>query len=357
MPFLTRGARQKGSLLMFRAFRPPQRSLPILVPVAALVLACVGCNNSSSSPAPPPAPPTSGAMFITDFTNNSISGYAQSANCNCAPSVLIQGGKTGMSGPAGIAIDSNGNFYVTNENVNTVTKYPGNANGNVSPSFAIAGLDNPIGIHVDSSGKLYVANSAAGGVGAASLQTFAAGSSAASQTISGAATGLSTPGFVALDSGGNIWVSNETGNSIEEFANNATGNVPPLTAISGSNTLLSKPQGIAFDSLGRLYVAINNALGFSDAVLVFSPPLAGNIVPSNILCGVNTGVNNPTGVAVNGQGTLFIADSAFGGSAGYLTTFAPNNIGGGAACTGPFPNAVVGGSSSSLINPSGIALR
>jgi sugar lactone lactonase YvrE len=342
---------------MFRAFGPPRPSVPIIFTLGVLMLIAAGCSGSSSTNTPPPAPPTSGAMFITDFTNNSISGFTQSANCNCAPSVLIQGGKTGMSGPAGIAIDSSGNFYVTNENVNTVTKYPGAANGNVSPSFAIGGLNNPIGIHVDSTGKVYVANSASGGVGASSIQVFAAGSASASQTITGVATGLSTPGFVTLDSSGNIWVTNQTGNSIEEFANSASGNVSPLATISGSNTGLSAPQGIAFDSSGRLYVAINNSLGAADAVLVFSPPLSGNIVPSNILCGLNTGVNNPTGVAVNSQGTLFVANSAFGGSAGYETTFAANNIGGGPSCTGPLPNGVVGGSSSSLVDPSGIALR
>lgn len=323
----------------------------------ALGLAASGCNNSSSSALPPPPPPTSGAMFITDFTSNSISGFGQGANCNCAPSVLIAGSNTGMSGPAGIAIDKSGNFYVANENVSTITKYPGNQNGNIGPSFAIGGLNNPIGIAVDPAGKLYVANSAAGGVGSSSVQVFAPGTTVASQTISGSSTGLSTPGFVALDSGANIWVTNETGNSIEEFTNSATGNQPPLAVISGSNTLLSKPQGLAFDTSGRLYVAINNGLGFSDAVLVFSPPLSGNIPPSIILCGPNTGVNNPTGVAVNSQGTLFVVNSAFAGNPGYLTIFAANNIGGGASCNGPFPNAIVGGISSSLVNPAGIALR
>lgn len=340
---------------MFRAFHP-EKFLPAMLLTGALASMASGCNSSSTTN-PPPPPPATGAMFITDFSNNSISGYTQSANCNCAPSVLIQGSKTGMSGPVGIATDSNGNFYVANESVNTITKYLGSGNGNISPSFAIGGLNNPIGVHVDSTGKVYVANSAAGGVGASSVAVFPPGSTVASQAISGAATGLSTPGFVTLDASGDIWVTNETGNSIEEFANSATGNVAPLATISGSNTLLSKPQGIAFDTAGRLYVAINNALGFSDAVLVFSPPLSGNTAPTNILCGVNTGINNPTGLAVNSQGTLFVVNSAFGGSNGYVTTFAANNIGGGVACTGPFPNGIVGGSSSSLVNPAGVALR
>ncbi len=336
--------------------RRPAHGPTLVLTVAALVLAATGCNNSSSTTLPPPPPATSGGMFITDFTNNSIAGWGQSANCNCAPSVLIQGANTGLSGPLGIAIDNGGNFYVANQTVGTITKYPGAANGNVKPSFAIGGLASPIGVAVDAAGSLHVSNSASAGVGTMSVQVYPAGSTTPSQTIAGTATGLSTPGFIALDATGNIWVANQTSNTVEEFVNSANGNAAPIAVISGSNTLLSKPQGLAFDSTGRLYVAINNALGFPDAVLVYQKPLTGNIAPVNILCGPNTGVNNPTGVAVNAQGTLFVVNSAFGVTAGYVTAFLSNNIGGGTGCTGPFPNGIVGGSSSSLFNPTGIAL-
>jgi hypothetical protein len=333
--------------------------LPAVVALTGLViLACAGCNGGGSSGSLPPAPPANaGAMFITDFSTNSISGYGQGANCNCAPSVFIQGGSTGLSGPVGIAFDTAGNIYVTNENVNSMTKYSGAANGNVAPIFSIGGLNNPIGIAVASNGNVYIANSASAGVGAASIMVFPPGKTAPTQIISGPGTGLSTPGYLTLDVNGNIWVANQTSDTIEEFAKTASGNVPPIAAILGGNTLLSDPQGLAFDSFGRLYVGINNALGFSDAVLIFSPPLIGDISPSNILCGPNTAVNNPTGVAVNSQGTLFVVNSAIGGVPGYLTIFASNNIGGGTSCAGPLPNATVGGGNSSLLNPAGIALR
>ncbi len=334
------------------------RLLIVITSVGLVTLAFAGCNSGGSTTSLPPAPPSNaGAMFMTDFSNNSISGYGQGANCNCVPSVFIQGGKTGLSGPAGIAIDAAGNIYATNENVSTMTKYLGAANGNAAPSFSIGGLNNPIGIAVGGNGNVYIANSASVGVGSASIMVFPAGKTVPSQIIAGAGTGLSTPGYLTLDGHGDIWVANQTSNTVEEFANSATGNVAPIATISGGNTLLSNPQGIAFDAFGRLYVAINNALGFSDAVLIFSPPLVGNISPSNILCGPNTSVNNPTGVALNAQGTLFVVNSAFGGLPGYLTIFASNNIGGGTGCSGPLPNASVGGSNSGLINPAGIALR
>jgi sugar lactone lactonase YvrE len=295
-------------------------------------------------------------MFITDFTENSISGYGQGANCNCAPGVFIRGASTGLSGPQGIAIDASGNLYVANQSVGTITKYPGGQSGNVKPTFAIGSLANPIGVALDTSRNLYVTNSASSGVGTMSVQVFPPGVAVPTQTIAGAATQLSTPGYLTLDKSGNIWVANQTSNTIVEFAGTANGNVAPSAVISGSNTLLNDPQGIAFDAAGRLYVAINNTLGSPDAVLVFSPPLSGNIAPTNILCGPNTGVNNPTGIAVNAQGTLFVVNSAFGVTPGYLTAFVANNIGGGLGCTGPFPNGVVSGPNTTLVNPTGIAL-
>ncbi len=329
-------------------------SLALLVAAASLALAACGGSSSTN---PPPPPGNNGAMFITDFSFNSISVYGQGSNCNCGPARFVQGGNTGLSGPAGIAVDAAGNAYVANENVSAVRKYAPGSSGNSAPTFTIGGLDNPIGVAVDGAGRVYVANSAAGGLGSPSIQVFNPGATVPVHTITGASTGLSTPGYLALDAAGNIWVANIGGNSVEMFRANQTGNVPPTNVISGSNTLLSRPQGIAFDSFGRLYVAINNPTGALDAVLIFSAPLNGNIAPSNILCGVNTGVNNPTGIAVNAQGTLFVVSSAFGGTPGYVTIFASNNIGGGTGCSGPFPNATVAGANTTFVNPAGIALH
>ena len=334
------------------------RTAQELLAAAAVAFGLWACNGGSSGTTLPPGPPAaSGTMFITDFVNNAIVSWNQGANCNCSPNAIIRGANTGLSGPQGIAIDAGASIYVANQTVNTVTKYPGSLSGNVKPSLTIAGLANPIGVAVDSSNNVYIANSASSGVGTMSIQVYPAGSALASATIAGPATGLSTPGYVTLDAAGNIWVANQTGNSVEEFLKTANGNVPPAATISGANTLLASPQGIAFDAAGRLYVAINNPLGVPDAVLIFSPPLSGNKAPSNILCGPNTGVNNPTGLAVNAQGTLFVVNSAFGGAPGYEATFAGNNIGGGTGCVGPFPNGAVSGGNTTLVNPTGIALH
>lgn len=345
-----------------------RRFAPTAVMAASLLagataLFIAGCNNSSTAPAPPGPPASSGAMFITDFTNNSVLVYGQNANCgSCNQARLIQGSSTGIFHPIGIALDSSGTIYVANEGSsgNSITEYPGQGKGNIAPSFTIPSLASPYGVAVDAAKNVYVANSALGG-GTPSVQIFPPGSKVASNTISGAATGLHTPGFVTLDASGDIWVGDQSGNSIQEFpplSSNPNGNIAPIATLGGNNTAISSPQGIAFDSAGRLYVAINNPTFNSfDAVLVFQGLTAGtnNIAPVNAICGAGTGVNNPTGIAINSLGTVFVVNSQVTVSqSGYITTFASNNIGN-TSCTGPLPNASVAGPA--MLNPTGIGLH
>jgi hypothetical protein len=338
----------------------PQRFASLSVTGATLVLsllAIAGCNNSSTASLPPPPPPSSGAMFITDFTNNTVTVYGQSANCNCNPARQISGSNTGISTPIGIAVDNSGTMYVANRGNQNVLEFPTNGKGNISPTFKIAGFSAPSGIAVDGARNVYVTDKIQ-----ASVSIFPTGSNVAKYTISGVATGLSGPDFVTLDSLGDIWVANQTGNSVVEYppiASLAVGNnnIPPTVTIAGTNTAISSPQGIAFSPGGQLFVAINNPnFNSFDAVLVFSGWGLGanNIAPTNAICGGATGVNNPTGVAINAQGTVFVVNSATQVATGYITTFANNNIGN-LSCTGNLPNATVSGPA--MLNPAGIALH
>lgn len=321
--------------------------------VALAVLAATGCNNSSTGSVPPPPPSSSGAMFITDFTNNSVLVFGQNANCgSCNQARLVQGASTLINHPIGIAVDNSGTMYVASSGNANVLEFPANGKGNIAPTFRINGVFNtPSGVAVDAARNVYVTDTNLNNV-----QIFAPGSSVPTATIAGNLTQLNVPDFIALDGANDIWVANQNGNSVIEFpplTSNPNGNIAPMQVISGANTLITSPQGIAFDSHGRLWVVINTGIGNSDAVLLFQGTLNGNIAPANAICGPATGVNNPTGVAVNSQGTVFVTNSFFG-SPGYITDFASNNIGN-LNCTGPLPNASVAGPS--MLNPVGIALH
>ena len=119
-----------------------------------------------------------------------------------------------------MAIDANGNIYVTNRCTNAVTIYAKGSRGDAAPIAIIGGpntgLYAPAGIAVDSSGKIYVAAYpfTGGGTQVGSVFIYPAlGSStgllneAPIATISGSTTGLSQPEGIALDSSRKIYVT------------------------------------------------------------------------------------------------------------------------------------------------------
>jgi DNA-binding beta-propeller fold protein YncE len=84
--------------------------------------------------------------------------------------------------------------------------------------------------------------------------------------------------------------------SITVYRRTAEGDEPPLRVIEGSNTQFNWPTGVAVDSERReLYVT--NDMGAS--VLVFDTAASGNQAPKRILKGPRTGLANPTGVALD----------------------------------------------------------
>lgn len=86
--------------------------------------------------------------------------------------------------------------------------------------------------------------------------------------------------------------------SITVHAIDAKGDTPPLRTIQGSNTQLNWPTGVVFDpKRNEIYVA-NDA---GDSILAFSATTSGNAAPVRVLKGPRTGIKHPTGVALDLQ--------------------------------------------------------
>jgi DNA-binding beta-propeller fold protein YncE len=84
--------------------------------------------------------------------------------------------------------------------------------------------------------------------------------------------------------------------SISVHAKNASGNTPPLRVIQGPRTGLNWPTGIAIDpERGDLYVSNDT----TDSILVFDADASGDVAPRRVLKGPRTGMKNPTSVALD----------------------------------------------------------
>lgn len=244
-----------------------------------------------------------------------------------------------FSGPQSVVVDGSGNVYVADTGNSTIREIspggtvltiagsagnPGNADG----TGTAAHFSSPGGVAVDGSGSLYVADTwnhtirkiASGGM----VSTLAglAGTFGSFDGTSSAAR-FNLPTGVAVDSGGNVYVSDRNNNIIRKVT--PAGVVTTLAGWAGiwgstdgtnNGALFASPSGIGVDASGNLYVADSG-----NQTLREVSPSGANWVVTTVagLAGVNgssdgTGTtaefNFPAGIAVNGQGYVFVADSA-----------------------------------------------
>ena len=91
-----------------------------------------------------------GNVYIADTTNNAVKEWmAASGNVK----VLAPG----LNNPAGVAVDGAGNVYIANSGNNAMVEWLA-ASNSVTP-LAFPGLNHPIGVAVDGTGNLYVGDS------------------------------------------------------------------------------------------------------------------------------------------------------------------------------------------------------
>jgi hypothetical protein len=194
----------------------------------------------------------------------------------------------------GVAFDSAGQLFLTAflpEGGRAIEVFRPGANNCAKPKRTIADAG---GLAIDSNDLLYVANSTT-----ATIDIFPAKSSAMAAQIGGNNTGLVAPGTVAIDASLNVYVFDTKTATISEFAAGATGNVAPIRTISGSNTGLGGGNGFSFGlavskASGEIFVSNPG----SNAVLGFAANATGNVAPIQTIAGSATKLSDPLGIAV-----------------------------------------------------------
>jgi sugar lactone lactonase YvrE len=253
-----------------------------------------------------------------------------------------------FNSPAGIAVDSSGNIYVADAGNNEIRK--------VTPAGVVTtlatGFSGPEGVAVDdSSGVVYVADTGHNQIAEISTSgtvTVLAGSGSA-----GAANGLGTaasfngPAGVAVDSAGDVYVADTGNNEIRMIT--PTGMVSTLAGsttsghLDGTGTAASfnGPQALALDSSGNLFVAdsFNNEIREVTTAGVVTTLAGSTTAGSSDGTGTAASFNLPSGIAVDSNGNIYLADSNNNEirkvtSSGVVTTLAAATTAGSADGTG-----------------------
>jgi tripartite motif-containing protein 71 len=198
--------------------------------------------------------PITGEVFVSDRPTGSI--YVYDADGTYQRAVSPPAGLAGWQ-PLGLAFDTAGNLYVTDlgtlPNVVRVIDPTGNQ---IRVIGAEAGMSFPNGVAIDGAGYVYVTDSNNG-----RLLVFAPDGTIVARVGRGTAEGnLGLPRGIAIDSQGRINVVDTSGQGVSVYApyqQGATG-LDFLGAYGSqgvANGAFNYPNGIAADGRGRLYIA------------------------------------------------------------------------------------------------------
>ena len=267
--------------------------------------------------------------------------------------------------PTGVTVDAVGNLYIAdrfNHRIRRVT--PGGTISTVAGDGVArfsgdgglatsASLNTAIGVAVDAGGSLYIAdeqNQRIRKVSPSGFITTAAGS-AGSGFFSGdggpaTSARLRQPNGVAVDGAGNLYIADSGNRRIRKVGTDGI-----ITTVAGNGDFgfsgdggpatsarLDFPKGVAIDAAGNLYIADSD----NHRIRKVSPDGIINTVAGSGIAGFLGGgfsgdggpatsalLNDPTGVAVDGAGNLFIVDEGNQrirkvSPAGIITTVAGN---------------------------------
>jgi uncharacterized protein (TIGR03437 family) len=338
-----------------------------------------------------------GNLYIADTNNNRIRKVSPLGII----STVAGNGNRGFSGDGGpatgasldlrypsVTVDAVGNLYIADTNNNRIRKVNpagtiSTVAGNGGSAFSgdggqatNASLKSPRGVAVDAAGSLYIAdslNNRIRKVSANGIITTAAGRGNATFSGDGGpatSASLDYPHGVAVDAAGNVYIADTNNNRIRKVS--TAGTISTIAgngdfAFSGdggpaTNASLANPTGVALEASGNLYIADV----FSWRIRKVTPAGTITTMGGNGLAkfsgdgGPATAASLcvPWGLALDAIGNLHIADNCNSrirkvGPSGIISTVAGNGAQGSSGDGGPATSASISGAAGVAFDSAG----
>jgi hypothetical protein len=289
---------------------------------------------------------SSGNVYVADTSNDTIRKISTNGT------VTTLAGTPGLQGstdstnsaalfrlPYGIAVDASENIYVADELNQTIRKITvdgtvttlaglARSSGNADGTNSSARFSFPTGLGLDASNNIYVCDSfnyTIRKVTPDGVVTTIAGKAGQIGSADGtnSAARFSAPWDVVADSTFNLFVTDRNNGTIRKIT--ADGMVTTFAGLAGvgrdlvdgvgTNARFSLPTGIAIDKFNNLYVSdsyyLNNTIRkiTPDGTVTTLGGMADGAFGAGNGAGPNARFNQPFAIAIDPNGTLFIADS------------------------------------------------
>ena len=261
---------------------------------------------------------TTAGLTVSTLAGSGVFGFADGA-----------GNTAKFFQPIGVVLDASGNLYVTDAENHRIRKVT--PSGNVS-TFAGSGtagfadgagtnakFNSPRGITIDVAGNLYIAdgiNHNIRKITIAGVVTTLAGSGIAGFADGvGAAAQFHFPKEIKADAAGNLYVADDINHRIRKVTPTGTvstiaGSVSGSADGQGATATFNQPTGIAVDAAGNLFIADakNHKIRKITSAGVVSSLAGSGVEGSADGDGIAAQFNTPTGIAVDNLGNIFVAE-------------------------------------------------
>ena len=281
-----------------------------------------------------------GNLYVTDASDEIIDKVTPDGTVSLYAGGLLQPGSTDGAGttaqfsvPHGVAVNAQRNVYVADAGNNTirmitplgeVSTLAGSPNvtGSADGKGALASFNSPLGVAADAFGTVYVADSfnhIIRKISAEGLVTTLAGSAgqAGSADGQGGIARFYQPEGLAVDANGNVYVADTINSTIrmitpEGSVSTIAGSPGVFSSVdgTGSGASFTFPQAVAVDGNGTLYVA--DTTGAKIRMITAGgvvTTIAGNGAPFFFDGpGNQANFNIPSGISVDAAGNIYVAD-------------------------------------------------
>ncbi|MFI5180843.1 MAG: hypothetical protein ACHQPI_05595 [Thermoanaerobaculia bacterium] len=284
----------------------------------------------------------SGNLYVADYSYHTIRKVTPAGDVSTLAGLASSSGSADLAGssarffsPSSVAVDGSGNVFVADSGNHTIRKVT--PAGDVSTLAGVAGFsgsadgtgsaarfNNPGGVAVDGSGNVYIADSGNHTIRkvtpAGDVSTLAGlAGSCGSEDGTRSTARFNDPGGLAVDGSGNVYVADYSNHTIRKVT--SAGEVSTLAGLAGSYgsadgtgsaARFYGPSGVAADQAGNVYVAdpVDETIrrvtpaGDVSTIAGLTSTAGSSDGPGSIAL-----FNSPSGVAVDGSGTAYVADS------------------------------------------------